>query len=130
MADTVRLLVADDSEPIRRAIRSLLDAEPTITVVAEAGSYAELVSKLDESNAEVVFMDVHMQGLSQLDAFKGRLSGLCILAMSFWTNEETGSLAASFGAVKLLDKTKLGSEIDPAVKECIRETRTSNSKRN
>jgi DNA-binding NarL/FixJ family response regulator len=127
---TIRVLIADDSELIRRTICALLEAEPTIAVVDEAGSYAELIGKLKEANADVVLMDVHMPGLSQLDAFKGRLSGSCILAMSFWTNEETASLAASFGAVKLLDKTKLGSEIIPAIQECIRETRASNSRSN
>jgi DNA-binding NarL/FixJ family response regulator len=130
MAATIRILIADDSELIRRAICTLLEAEPTIAVVDEAGSYAELISKLKKTNADVVLMDVHMPGLSQLDAFKGCLSGSCILAMSFWTNEETASLAASFGAMKLLDKTKLGSDLVPAVKERVHQAQASDSRSN
>jgi DNA-binding NarL/FixJ family response regulator len=123
MAATIRILIADDSELIRRAICTLLEGEPTIAVVDEAGSYAELISKLKEANADVVLMDVHMPGLSQL-------SGSCILAMSFWTNEETASLAASFGAMKLLDKTKLGSDLVPAVKERVHQAQASDSRSN
>ena len=86
--------------------------------------------KTPGARPRAVLICVHMPGLSQLDIFKARLSGSCILAMSFWTNEETASLAASFGAVKLLDKTKLGSEIVPAIQECIRETQARNSRPN
>jgi DNA-binding NarL/FixJ family response regulator len=130
MAAAIRLLIADDSERMRRAIRTLLKTEPTITVIGEADSYGELISTLNESNPDVILMDVHMPGLIQIDSCKARLSGLCILAMSFDTNDETASLAVSFGATKLLDKAKLASDLVPAVKECIHQTQASNSKPN
>jgi len=38
-----------------------------------------------------------------------------LLAISIWNDAETKALAASFGAVQLLDKTKLGTELIPAI---------------
>jgi len=56
-------------------------------------------------------MDVHTLGLDQLDSFKTRLSVPCILAMCFWNSEEKGELAASFGALRLLDKANFVSKL-------------------
>jgi DNA-binding NarL/FixJ family response regulator len=39
MSSPITVLLAEDAEPMRKAVRSLLDAEPTITVVAEATDY-------------------------------------------------------------------------------------------
>lgn len=121
MATPIRLLVADDSEPIRRTICSFLKPNPKVTVVGEASSYPEVVSKLDELKPDVVLMDLHMPGLAELDSFKERLFASCILAMSFWDNPDTANLAASFGAVKLLDKANLVSTLMPAIEECTRQ---------
>ena len=59
-----------------------------------------------------------MPGLRELDSFKHRLFGSCILAMSFWSNEETAELAKGFGAVTLRDKAKLVSTLMTAIEEC------------
>jgi chemotaxis response regulator CheB len=118
VATPIRLLVADDSEPIRRTIYSFLKPDPRVAVVGEASSYAELVSKLGELKPDVILMDVHMPGLNKLDSLKDRFSGPCILAMSFWSNEETAELAKGFGAVTLLDKAKLVSTLMTAIEEC------------
>jgi DNA-binding NarL/FixJ family response regulator len=117
----ISVLLADDSEPIRRAICTLLNSEPTITVVAEASDYAELLSKIRETNVDVILMDVHMPNAEQSNAefIKGQLRGACLLAISFANDEETILLAESYGALRLLDKTELGSTLVPAIKECI-----------
>jgi len=39
--------------------------------------------------------------------------------MSFLTNDETKSIAESYGAIALLDKTKLAFELILAIKRCI-----------
>jgi DNA-binding NarL/FixJ family response regulator len=114
----MRVLIADDSEAMRRAVRLLLDTEPTVAIVGEVATYQELVGTLRESDADVVLMDVHMPGLNTLADFKAQLRGSCVLAMSFWTDEGTASLAYSFGAVQLLDKSNLVSTLIPAIHEC------------
>jgi DNA-binding NarL/FixJ family response regulator len=123
MTTKTRVLLADDSERIRRAICTLLKTEPTITVVAEASDYAELLSKIGETNVDVVLMDIYMPNAAVANAeiIKSQLRGSCLLAISFMNSEETILLAKSYGAVRLLDKTELANTLVPAIKGCIQQ---------
>jgi DNA-binding NtrC family response regulator len=62
MGTPVRLLIADDSAIIRRAICVLLQAQTDIAVCGEAGNYAELLKKFNASTTDVVLMDIRMPG--------------------------------------------------------------------
>jgi len=62
MPTPVRLLVADDSEIIRRAICVLLQTQTDIAVCGEAGNYAELLKKFNATTTDVVLMDIRMPG--------------------------------------------------------------------
>ena len=123
MGTSIRLLIADDSATIRRAICVLLQAQTDIAVCAEAGDYAELLKKFNASTADVVLMDIRMPGenLFTPATIKAHFHGSCLLAMSVWNDAETASLAQSYGAVKLLDKGNLASVLVPAIEECIGE---------
>jgi DNA-binding NarL/FixJ family response regulator len=120
MHTPVRLLIADDSETIRRAICALLEAQTDIAVCAEVGNYAELLKIFNATTTDVVLMDMRMPGekLFTPATIKGHFHGSCLLAMSVWNDPETASLAQSYGAVKLLDKSNLASTLVPAIEEC------------
>jgi DNA-binding LytR/AlgR family response regulator len=62
-------LVADD-EPLLRAalVRMLADAWPALEVVAQARNGREAVQMFEASRPDVCFLDVHMPGLSGVDA--------------------------------------------------------------
>jgi DNA-binding NarL/FixJ family response regulator len=119
----VRLLIADDSEIIRRAICTLLRAQTDIAVCGEAHDYADLLKKLNGSTPDVVLMDMRMPGEGRFDpaTIKRNLNGSCLLAMSVWNDEETITLAESYGAVKLLDKSQLASTLMPAIEDCMKQ---------
>jgi DNA-binding NarL/FixJ family response regulator len=121
--DPVRVLVADDSDTMRHAICALLQAQAGITVCGEAQDYPDLLRMLSESMPDVVLMDMRMPGEQQFDPtnIKAHLHGSCLLAMSVWNDEETTSLAQSYGAVKLLDKSQLASTLIPAIEECVKQ---------
>jgi DNA-binding NarL/FixJ family response regulator len=116
-----RVLVADDSEDIRRAICVLLQAQTDIAVSGEAGNYAELLKKFNASTTDVVLMDMRMPGekLFTPATIKGHFHGSRLLAMSAWKDEVTVKLARSYGAIKLLDKSSLTSTLLPAIEECM-----------
>jgi DNA-binding NarL/FixJ family response regulator len=120
MHTPVRLLIADDSETIRRAICALLEAQTDIAVCGEVGNYAELLKIFNATTTDVVLMDMRMPGekLFTPATIKGHFHGSCLLAMSVWSDPETASLAQSYGAVKLLDKSNLASTLVPAIEEC------------
>ena len=123
MGTPIRLLIADDSEAIRRAICVLLKDQTDIAVCGEAGNYAELLKKFNANTTDVVLMDIRMPGekLFTPETLKGHLHGSCLLAMSVFADEETASLAKSYGAMKLLDKGQLASTLMPAIEECVQQ---------
>jgi DNA-binding NarL/FixJ family response regulator len=121
MPTRIRVVLADDHEPMRRAIRALLQSLP-ITITGEASNYIELLDGLGAWRPDVVIMDVHMPNAKSANpaTVRVRLGGLCLLAMSFANDEETKHLARSYGAFRLLDKMELGSTLVPAIQECTR----------
>jgi DNA-binding NarL/FixJ family response regulator len=69
MPDTpVRVLVADDEPLVRSGLRLILDAEPDIEVVGEAGDGARAVELTRALRPDVVCMDVRMPGVDGLRA--------------------------------------------------------------
>jgi DNA-binding NarL/FixJ family response regulator len=69
MSDTpVRVLVADDEPLVRSGLRLILDAEPDLEVVGEAGDGAQAVERTRALRPDVVCMDVRMPGVDGLRA--------------------------------------------------------------
>lgn len=56
----IRVAIADDQQLIRAGFRSLLEAEPDIEVVGEAGTGAEAVALVTRERPDVVLMDIRM----------------------------------------------------------------------
>jgi DNA-binding NarL/FixJ family response regulator len=123
MAVPYRLIVAEDMDVLRQAIRKLLDGQPGVTVVGEACDYGELLELLDQSHPDVIVMDVRMPNQSEItpETIKSRLRGACLIAISIWTDEETAKLAQRYGAFRLLDKMQLHGSLLPTIEECFRD---------
>jgi DNA-binding NarL/FixJ family response regulator len=56
----IRVVIADDQQLIRGGFRSLLDSEPDIEVVGEAGTGTEAVALVAATKPDVVLMDIRM----------------------------------------------------------------------
>jgi YesN/AraC family two-component response regulator len=54
------VVVVDDEPLIRSGLRAIIDAEPDLTVVGEAGDGAEVLPVVRRTGADVVLMDVRM----------------------------------------------------------------------
>jgi DNA-binding NarL/FixJ family response regulator len=115
----VRLLLADDADAMRGAIRQVLSAQPGITLLGEARSFGEIMRMTATLKPDVVVMDIHMPGERDFapDLIKTQLlsSARHVLAMSVWNDDESKSLAQSYGAATLLDKSTLASELVPTI---------------
>ncbi len=67
-ARTIRILLADDQQLTRAGLRSLLEREPDLQVVAEAGDGKQAVELVREQQPDVVVMDVAMPELNGIEA--------------------------------------------------------------
>jgi DNA-binding NarL/FixJ family response regulator len=64
----IRVVLADDQALVRAGFRALLEAEPGIEVVGEAGNGEEAVQLATSLVPDVVLMDIRMPGLDGLEA--------------------------------------------------------------
>lgn len=64
---TTRVLVADDQADIRDAFRIIVDAEPDMTVIAEAADGARTIRQARELRPDVVLADIRMPGPDGLE---------------------------------------------------------------
>lgn len=66
----VRAVIVDDEPAARRGIRLLLDRDPEITVVGEAGDGIEAVDVIERLRPELAFLDVQMPGLDGFEVLR------------------------------------------------------------
>jgi two-component system response regulator NreC len=67
-SDQIAVVLADDHVVVRSALRMLLEEEPDITVVAEAGDAASAVRYVKGHRPNVLILDINMPGGSGLGA--------------------------------------------------------------
>jgi len=67
---TIRTLIAEDEPLARERIRSLLDEESEIEVIAECGDGRSAVTAIREHQPDLVFLDIHMPELGGFDVIR------------------------------------------------------------
>ncbi|MET9484602.1 response regulator transcription factor [Streptomyces sp. NPDC006638] len=71
MADkTIRVLLVDDHQVVRRGLRTFLEVQDDIEVVGEASDGAEGVARAEELRPDVVLMDIKMPGTDGIEALR------------------------------------------------------------
>jgi len=83
----IKILLAEDSEPCRRLIVSLLDENPAFQVRCEASDGLEAVTKAQEQWPDVVLMDIGLPKLNGLEAARRILDFIPSTKIIFLTQE-------------------------------------------
>ncbi|HEX6511747.1 MAG TPA: response regulator transcription factor, partial [Chloroflexota bacterium] len=65
-----RVVLADDHQILRQGIRSLLEEEPDLTVIGEAGTGGEALRLCRETSPDVLVVDIMMPGENGLEVVK------------------------------------------------------------
>ena len=120
---SVRILVADDHEVVRRGVRGLLEAHAGWQVCEEAVDGREAVEKARKSSPDVAILDIGMPGLNGLDLQEHLLQkGYCvpIIFVTAFPDGRTRERALRAGAVAYLGKPFEESSLISAVGSALK----------
>ncbi len=114
----IRLLVADDQEIVRQGVRALL-AGTEIRAVAEVGSGQEVLKAIQETEVDVVLLDIRMpdgDGLTTMGRLKLEKPGLPVILFSAFDNPASVARAIALGASGFLLKGCSRDELLSAIR--------------
>ncbi|MET9340255.1 MULTISPECIES: response regulator transcription factor [unclassified Nonomuraea] len=112
----IRVLLADDQALVRAGFRALLDAQPDMSVVAEAADGAEAVRLSREHAPDVVLMDIRMPGTDGLTATRQMPPGPRVIILTTFELDEYVFEALRGGASGFLVKDTEPAELIQAVR--------------
>jgi DNA-binding NarL/FixJ family response regulator len=119
----MRLLIADDHELVRDALRSHFEREAPGTIVRGVGTVSEALKALDDGIAfDILLLDLRMPGMNGLNGLvrlRERYPSLKIALMSGEAKNEDVRLALAHGAVGFLPKTLPGTLLLQALQRML-----------
>jgi DNA-binding NarL/FixJ family response regulator len=116
----MRILIADDSELIRRGIGILLAKEKSWQVCGEAADGPEALRKVRELRPDLVLLDISMPGANGFDAsrqMKEEIPETKILIISHHDATKMLPSALEAGADGCLDKSRLALDLVSAIRD-------------
>lgn len=115
----IRLFLVDDQELVRAGFRMVLDAQPDMTVVGEAGDGLAGVDGIEQTSPDVVLMDIRMPRLDGVQA-TGRIQDLTqppkVLVLTTFDLDEYAFAALKAGASGFLLKDAGPAELLAAIR--------------
>lgn len=99
--DKISVFIADDHELVRYALRTLLEDEPGIVVVGEAGDSESVVSGCVETRPAVLLLDLRMPGVGGVEVcreVRSRCPDTSVLVLTSFDEDEEVFAVLSAGA--------------------------------
>lgn len=118
MSEPITVMIVDDHEMVRKGARGYLEAQPDITVVAEAESGSEAVRLVREVVPDVVLMDLvmpEMDGVEATRKVKDISPRTQIIVLTSYHQDEHIFPALQAGAISYLLKDVKARELVAAI---------------
>lgn len=119
MSTTIKLMLVDDHDIVRAGLRMLLEAQPDMEIVAEAGSGAEALALVQTSEFDVILMDVTMPDMTGIETTR-RMKECCpsvaVLALTIHEEEEYFFKMLDAGALGYIPKRAAPDDLLQAIR--------------
>jgi DNA-binding NarL/FixJ family response regulator len=118
-AAEIRVFLLDDHEIVRRGVKDMLEAEPGITVVGEAGTAASALARIPAVRPDVAVLDVRLpdgDGVSVCREIRSRMPEVACLMLTSFGDDEALFDAIMAGAAGYVLKQIRGTDLVGAVR--------------
>ena len=116
----VKILIADDHQLVREGMRRILEEEEDFTIVGEAADGKEALEIIEQSEVDVVLMDVAMPGLDGVEAtrrlVKKKRPATRVVIVTMYADEHHAARLLRMGALGYVVKDSAPSELAEAIR--------------
>jgi NarL family two-component system response regulator LiaR len=115
---SIRILIADDHEIVRKGLRALLDAKPGVTVIGEAANGFEAVQQARALRPDVILLDLVMpeqDGIAALTEIRQNDPEARVLVLTSFADDSMVIAAVRGGALGYLLKDSRPRELVQAI---------------
>jgi DNA-binding NarL/FixJ family response regulator len=119
--EKIKLLIADDHAILRQGLRRILEAEPDMSVIGEAGTGADAVKRAKQLKPDVVIMDISMPDQDGIESMRQivKSGNSRVLILTVHLEHHVITQAVSAGAAGYLAKDSLDDELVAAVRTVV-----------
>jgi DNA-binding NarL/FixJ family response regulator len=115
----IKVFLLDDHEIVRRGVKELLETEPDITVIGEAGTAASALARIPALRPDVAVLDVRLpdgDGVTVCREIRSRLPEIACLMLTSFGDDEALFDAIMAGAAGYVLKQIRGTDLVGAVR--------------
>jgi DNA-binding NarL/FixJ family response regulator len=123
MDSRISVLLVDDHALLRKSLRRMLEDDPEITVVGEAGGGAEAVRLAEQLAPQVIVMDMEMpvmDGVRATTEILRQAPNTAVLMLSMYAQESYIRKAFAAGAHGYLLKNAADLDLGSAIRDVAR----------
>jgi two-component system, NarL family, response regulator DevR len=117
--EPIAVFLLDDHEVVRKGVRDLLEAEPGIQVVGEAGTASSALARIPALRPDVAVLDVRLpdgDGVTVCREIRSRMPGVACLMLTSFADDEALFDAIMAGAAGYVLKQIRGTDLVGAVR--------------
>jgi len=114
-----RIVIADDHSLIRQGLKSLIQQDASLRIIAEAGDGVELLERLQQHPPDMVILDItmpHLNGIEAVGKIKKLYPSMAILILTMHSGSHHFYQAMAAGAHGYLIKDDSDSELLTAIR--------------
>jgi len=120
---SVKIIIADDHKIMRDGLRTLLEKEKGLEVIAEAKNGRETIQLAEQLRPDIIIMDISMDDLNGMDATRiivGKEWGCRVIALSMHADKRFVAGMFEAGAMGYLLKDCAFDELIQAIRQVMR----------
>ena len=121
-ARRIRVLLVDDHEMVRDALRSVLNEYQNLDIVGEAGDGEAAIQMVTSVRPHLIIMDIHLpmiDGISATRYIKTRHPEIAVIGLSLILESYSEYAMKRAGAFEVVDKANIMTELYGAMQRAV-----------